>query len=1094
MVAFLRFVSWLMVRRARASWQVMLASAFGVLLAVTVVSVAVVHSRTLAEAGLRHTLATSSSPAALGLQLIVQDRPLGRQDYDRMRLSVEQAIEARLGWLRSGMHRFGRSLPLTFVDRVDAKPAVLGAPTAYVFFQDGFREHVRLVAGRWPQETPGTTDDGGLSLEVALGAEAARAVGWAEDSILFLVPFRTAPEEKVAITVVGLVEPTDPEEPYWFGDISKFRAGEENDVLVVPMYAGEDGFFGALGARYPMLLGTYWWYVGLDVGSLTAATASQARQSLVELESDTNRAFPRSLVLSALGGVIADYRNDLTLARVPLFLFTSLLIGLVLYYLVLITVMLTRDRGVEAAMIRSRGATVLQVGGLVGLGEGLAIALPSVLVGPFLGWAIASMLPTGDAGLGHLSVGLSPSLFVIAAAVGFACMAVFLASGLRAAGWSIVQFLRERARPPDRPAMYRYAIDLVVLAALVLVWWQIRGRGGFLTERLLGEGLEVDLSLLLGPALALLAVGLLLLRVLPFLLRLLARLADPFGAAWLVHAMKRMARDHLAYGTLAVLLMVATALGIFGATFGATLTRSQADQARYAIGGEMVVPPPPAEAYRPYSERGSTFAKIPGVSAVAQIHRTTMATAGGSSSGRGYSLLAVDAVNLSKVAWFREDFADKGMEELLRPLRRPLPVDRAIRLPEGTDGIGIWVRPESPYSGYSLYVRLRDAIGRYESVLLGRLGEVGWTYLEAPVPKDPRVQPPFSLVGINLSGGQFTGFQGGSVALDDVTAVVDGEQMVFHDFESVRPWTLLPTLAIAKDTLTYHADAAHAGSSGAVYAWTAPIRGGTRGLYVTPVPMPLPAISSTSFGPGQELVGSVAGQPVTLLVRDVAKHFPTLYPAEKPFLVVNLEHLERYLRFLSSGALLEPTEFWIGLTEGTDRAETVEALREELPSHARIRDREEQAEWAQANPLAGGAWNGLALLAAVTLGGVAILGFGLYAGLAVKRARVELGVLQALGLFRRQVGMVLALEGLVVAAVGLAVGVATGAWVGRWSLGYLDVTARGRAVVPPMDLILDWPLAALALAELVLAAIVAVTLALILTSRLRLRDVLRVEE
>ena len=1088
-----KFILWLTLRRARASWRMMTALALGVLLAVTLVSVATLHSRSLAEAGLGYALDTSPSLETRTILMMIQDRPVGRQDYDRLRQSVDEAIQTHIGWLFHGMHRGGRSQVLPFVATADETPPRLGADMAYLFFQGGFQEHARLVTGRWPQPIANASDEGRLSIEVVLGAEAAGYMNWSKDERVFLVPFATAPEEKVAVTIVGIVEPIDPEDEYWFRDLSRFRVAADADVARVPLYAGDDTFFNGIGTRYPMLLANYSWYVFMDLGPLTATTASQALDSLEVLEADINRAYPRSWVLTLLNKVIAEYQRDLTLARVPLILFTSLVVGVVLYYLVLITVMLARDRGAEAALIRSRGTTVPQVVALLGLGEGLAIVVPAVLVGPFLGWSLARVLPTGYAVVGH-HVGLSPSIFFIAAVVGLICMLVLLAAATAMAGRSIVQFLREQGRPPDRPAVYRYAIDVLVLAALGLIWWQIRGRGGFVTEQLLGEGLEIDPSLLLGPALALLAVGLLLLRLLPWMLRLLARLVGPFGPTWLVHALRRMTRDHIAYGTLAVLLMFATALGIFGATFGETLTRSSGDQVRYSVGGEMAVLLPPTRLYGYSTEQPKALATLPGVRIATPVYRDTLVRGKSTQRSANYSLLAVDPANLISLTWFREEFAGKSLADLMRPLLQRLPPDRALPLPQGTESIGVWVRPLDAYIGYNVYIRMRDSAGQYDTVPLGNLGVYSWTYLETPVPDSPRLQPPYNLVGIFISGLPLSGIGSGSIALDDVTAVVEGKPQVVEGFESAGPWTMLPNQGSPPPTLTFEGEAAHSGGSGALYSWTEPNRSGPWGLFVPPAPMPIPAIGSSSFSPGQELVARLENQPVALQVQDVTEHFPTLYPNIRPFLVVNLEHLDRYLHILPFIGRPNPTEFWVALEEGADSDQTVEAILDPLPLYTYVRDREELAIQAQSNPLTGGAWNGLALVAAITLGTIAILSLAIYASLAVKRARLELGVLQALGLSRWRVGMVLALEGLIVAIVGLGLGTVMGGWLGRWAVSYQGITAEGRSVVPPLELALDGRLAALTYVEVTLAAVVAIMLAVALTVRLRLHEVLRVEE
>ena len=154
----------------------------------------------------------------------------------------------------------------------------------------------------------------------------------------------------------------------------------------------------------------------------------------------------------------------------------------------------------------------------------------------------------------------------------------------------------------------------------------------------------------------------------------------------------------------------------------------------------------------------------------------------------------------------------------------------------------------------------------------------------------------------------------------------------------------------------------------------------------------------------------------------------------------------------------------------------------------------EEAVQASRSPLEGGAWNGLALLAGIALGAVAILGFTMYVGISVKRARLELGVLQALGMSRWHLRTMLAAEGFIMTAVGLGAGLAMGAWVGQWVLDYLGVTARGGTVVPPMELTLDGWLLGLAFTEIALAGVLSTLLAIFLAARLRLHEVLRVEE
>ena len=1090
------FVGWLTTRRVRTSWWLTLASGFGVLLAVTVVAVAIIHSNTLAKAGFRYILSPGINPGigTLGLTMVIPDRPLGRKDYDTLGGVVEEAVLANLGELPRIGNRLGltQRLPYSFDSIVVEQDS-----TTYLFFQEGFEEHVRLVSGRFTE--PSALSGGPIArMEVLIGFEAAQILRLTDGSQLALIPFERELTEQVVLTVVGVVEAIDPADPYWFQDPPRLALEEEEESFVAPFYVSEADFFNVMGVRYPMLLGDYWWYVALDVDSLDPASAGVARRALDSLEAEVNRTFPRSYALSGLGGVVTEFERDVAIARVPLFLFTFLVVGVVLYYLALLSWMMAYRRGSEAAMLRSRGASTFQVGVLLGLGEGLVVAVPAVAVGPFLALAIARSLPVGDVDLGQLSVGLSPSVFLLAAAVGLACIAVFVASGLGVAGQSIIQFLRERARPTGRAALYRYSIDLLILAAIGMVWWQISGRGGFITRRVFGEGVEADLTLLVGPALVLLGVGLAMLRMLPYVLRLLARLTASIRSVWLVYGLSRMARDPLRYGAMAVLLMMATALGSFGATFGPTLIQTETDRVRYEVGGEIVLRPTTQIGSESLTAGRRIMEGMEEIDVIVPLDHAKLDPTGSSRGAANAKLLVVESPpQLLHTAWFRRDFADVGLEEVLRPLEQPINPQFGIVLPDGAERIGVWVRPEHPSGAFTLWARFRDTEANFEIVDLGKLGFTEWTYMEGAFPERVHLRPPYTLVAFYITGPLRSFVSGGSLALDEVNVVVDGVRQVVEPFEEAGQWQVMPNLDAAVDVLTFASGAAPGanGTNVALLEWTFPIGNVPRGILTPPVRLPIPVVGSTSFTSGQVITGRVGAQAITLEVKGVLEYFPTLNPTDGPFLIIDLETLNQYQGILLMPRPVLPSQFWLAPKEGVSSEAVVAALEGAIPpENVIITDRESAAEDVLADPLAGGAWRGLAMIGLGTLLGVSSLGYVLYAALIFQRIRLELGLVRALGFTRRQVGLMLGLEGLVVAAVGIGVGFAVGSWLGGWILNYFDVTIGGQSVVPPMILGYDTRLLALTYGGVVAAAATATVLALVLAARLRPAEVLRVEE
>ena len=1080
-----------------------------------------IYSRALAEGGLQHVLA-STSPTVLDAQVMVRNRPLGPADYRRLNTTVQGTIDERLGHMLEGFQRFGRvqSHP-SLVETVDDRSPRADDPLGQPFFLTEFEEHAHLLEGSWP-----SLYDGGMDMEVVLGEGTASSMGLKVDSLVYLLPFRDDPSDRIALRVVGIAEPEDPREDYWMGASSAyFQAYDLNERRVVPIYLPEKAFFGGLGSRYPLLVANYGWLVFLDTSVLTAGTVRPTIDAVTGLETDINKRFPRSLVLSGLDNTLGDYEKDLSHARVPLLVFISLVVFVTLYFLALVMGLLARTRSDEASLFKSRGAGIFQVSGLLALGEGM-VALLAIGLGPFLALGIVRYLlldtiQPADGG-GALSVGLSGDMFVMGAIGGLLSIVVLTASGMGLARLGIVEHLRARARPPTIPFLHRYYVDLLVVVALGLLWWQIHGRGGFIEADVLGGTLEADPSLLFGPVLVLLAAAFLFLRLLPIMLRAMAW-AGSIGPAWVSFALVRVARDPLHHGSLGIILMMAVGLGLVGAAFQSTLSRSEREQALYNLGGEVVIMGPSLSG--PLQEE---LGGLPGVDTFTPLSRERVVLLDGF-SGTPTTLLAVDPETLPQNAWFRDDFAGKSLSGLLELLGQLPEEPSGILLPGDAERIGVWARDASAgqsliNGGPRLWMRVSDASGRYHNVSLSRVSSTspdsestevpdsdtagGWAYFEAalPVPgetgelRSSLGEPPFRLVSIFIGRGSRLARQPGGILLDDVTVKRSGETMpasglVIEGYEEPGDWTPVPNEGAVADTITRETSAARTGRFGLSFSWQEPLGGAPRGIIIPPGAFPLPVIGGPTFQRGQELLlrrpGSGQAPPVPIVVRDVTDFFPTLHPASRPFLLVSHAHYGRYVEGVIGGNLEPPEELWLSLEEGAGRSQTIQSIQEMLPRSSLIRDREVEVEQARRNPLAGGGWDGLTILSVSTLTLTVVLSLGVYAAFSLQSGRVDLTIARALGFSRRQLGLSLGLERIVVAVFGIGAGSAVGVWLGRWVLGFLDVTVSGRPVVPPMIVTMHDGIVALVFVCLALALAIVSLFAGVRAGRLRAPDILR---
>ena len=1125
----LALLLWLLPRRMRSAWGLLAVTAFGVLAAVTIMALGAMYSQALAEAGLRHALAVTA-PTVINTQIVVRNRPLGPADYAALRADIEDIIDQDVGYLLRDRRRYAKMLPTLPFTQVGAPYGISDVPLGRPFFVTGFTENARLTAGRWPSDTVTQDGNGRPRVEGVLGVDTARLLGWGVGKEAWLVVFPGATPEAaqyISVDIVGITEPIDPRAEYWMGAADYFRISDWEGRPVAPIYVTERAYFNGIGVPYPTLVGDYGWFLYIDPDIITAGTVQDTRDNLTALETDINSQFPRSYILTGLEnsrntGLLATYQRELTLARAPLFLFISLVVVVILYFLALAVSLLAGARAAESSMLRSRGASVGQVGGLLALGEGL-IVVAATMVGPLLAWGIGSLLladtinPAARAGAAAtpLAVSLSWPMYAMGAAGGLLSLAVLAVAGGSLARLGILDFLRARARPPAAPWLQRYYIDVLAVIALGVLVWQIRQRGGFVEGSLTGRGPALDPSLLLAPAAALLTLAFLLLRALPWLMVVAAWAGQRTAPAWVSLSLRRMARHPLPYASLTVVVTLAAALGVFAGSFQTTLARSEADQASHRIGGDITLGGASFTG-RTAAERVARLKAIAGVAAVSPVIRESVGFRDGPMQ-RGMAL-GVDPITIGQASWWRDDFADgepATLDTLTAPLRRTLtPQSAGVALPAGTERVGIRARRDdgqnagsaAPLPTYRLWLRIGNARGFYRNLEMGTLAppsdpaDGGWRLLTAPLPEASAATAQddrWRVVSVYISGDSFSRTPPGGLSFDDITAYGAGlpaEGQVVEGFEEVGPWAALPQGGNIPDHTARTADAAYAGAAGLAIRWEEPLGRSPRGIIIPPGPLPLPAIAGPGFTAGQPVRFTVDGYIVPTQVTATVNHFPTL-DAGRSFVVVSVYELRAWLAQAPGAQPITPSEWWFDIAADTpDRAATAAAIRDVGYRLSFLRDRAEAVDLATRNPLAGGAWDALTGIGLAALALAVGLALCAHAAVAVRAQRVDLSVSAALGVPRWQRFAGLALERVIIAALGIVVGGLAGWALARWTLGELAGSAAGGSVTPPIVFIAQGPWLAATFVCLAIAAAAAIALAGAAAGRLRPTEALREAE
>ena len=671
------------VRRTISNWRLELVLLLSILLAVALMSSGVIFSDLVADAALGHTLGRATPDEAnFEIRTFIGSK-------------TAASVEGRVSAYQRGQEFIDRQVGAAFEPYLRDQTRLLESPTFFFqghpqlelddrdrprgdiqYLRGLWPERAELVQGRWPYtvESRGANSTDG-NLEVAVDVRGAELLQLGVGEQMEIIrPASFVDPQPMTVKIVGIFRRTDPTDEFWYRMDRDFSYQNER-WTTIPLFTTEDRVLHQLVSQYPSLFLNVTWYFYLDREGIRAKDVNQIQSATLNVKEAVKALLTNGSINMKLDRVLDEYEDQLLPTRVPLFLILFLVTGILIYYLGLVSGLIVKSRSTELAMLKSRGATVPRLG-ILALVEGLLLAVPAVVAGPFLAQGVVRLLGKvffdlgGSGELAGVPVALSSQSLLLGLAGGLLAVAALTGFTLLAARQSLIEFREEGARPARTPFIHRYYLDILFLVLIAALWWQTQSQDSFLVRSLGSGELKIDYSLLLGPLLGLLAVGLLVLRLFPLAVALLSRLAEPVGPPWLVHGLRHISRDPIVPGLLVVMLMLATALGVIGSTFSSTLQRSQRDQALYAAGADLLIQHTGSGTTAPLQGLADLAGELDYVDVAAEARRmhSSLLTKGFSTDSA--SILAVDTSRFDQVAWYRPDFADgKSVNEIIAVLK-----------------------------------------------------------------------------------------------------------------------------------------------------------------------------------------------------------------------------------------------------------------------------------------------------------------------------------------------------------------------------------------------------------------------------------------
>ncbi|MEZ4862214.1 MAG: ABC transporter permease [Caldilineaceae bacterium] len=498
---------------------------------------------------------------------------------------TQQGVHA-LGLPNSMIVRYAKTDNFRLFPTADIAYADVKDPLAWVNFAfvSDFEAHTTLVEGTYPQPATANPSD---AVEVAINTAMADELGLQVGESF--MTFRRVELDngsrvvQIPVIISGIWQATDPNEEYWF-----YRQSVFDNQLFVP----EATFQGRVSALLNDEVAQALWYLIMDGSNIHAGDVGWLTARIEQVQQRAATLLTNTRLEVSPYDALNNYRRSTRFLNILLYAFSIPIVGLLLAFIGLVVGLAVNRQRNEIAVLRSRGATALQILGIA--------ALEALLLGAV---ALAAGIPTSE-GISQLigatrsflnftqQTDLRVAMTISTLRFGLAALGITMIAqifpSLGAARFTIVSYKQEQGRTLRPPWWQRAWLDILLLipAGYGTYLLQQQGAIALVGTNTSGNPFENPL-LFLVPALGTLALTLFMLRLLPVVMRGVAWLAGKTNSVGFLLATRYLSRDPAFYTTPLILLILTLSLSAFTASLAQTLDNHLYDQSYYRTGADM---------------------------------------------------------------------------------------------------------------------------------------------------------------------------------------------------------------------------------------------------------------------------------------------------------------------------------------------------------------------------------------------------------------------------------------------------------------------------------------------------------------------------
>ena len=892
---------------------------------------------------------------------------------------------------------------------------------------DGFENNINILKGSHKKEDFKKIENG--LIKVLIHDDRMKELNISIGDELSFLPINLSSSNSLKTVVVGSFVVRD---EFLMGMSNEFfnsKPTEDFEAYPLPLLVSEEMFFDQIEKSTRGLPITYWSFVSLNKENIQKMDSNQIINKIHNLDNKVKINLPQITLLTQLDTKLIKSNQELYFIFIPILIIMSVVIGFALTILMMFSFTTTLKRQVDSVTLIFRGAKKINLLKFL-IYEWLPVFLLIIIFAPI----ITIPLVKNFISLNLINMGLINNsfpinyrwdYFALSTISMLGCLMIVVISffALKTKEQNLFKISGNIFTANSKPFFQKYFFDILLAILFFAIIWETRIRIFQAIDQKEIASFAFEFRMITLPLMMMFIFAILFLRIFPIIFKLLDKLVHfihlPFGVSF---GISQISRKPYWYSWLMLIFIFSISGTLAISSIHRTMEINGIQKVAYeTLSDVRLIESSPFGIKKQDREKINKIKNINKFSSILRLEGSI----GTTGSGNKFEVLAIEPKKLPEIAWFREDFVNGKVDQILGELSENKEFDELI-VKDKFEKILISAKSNKEIDNTFLWVVFRGNDGRISTVTLGQIKH---DEMSDHVGDLSKISLPAKILAVQVyqPGSEDTSkpFQ---LLLEKID-LIDSQEKKSNliSFSNDNSWATIPTSEGMDTEMELN-------SLGLKLNLGVGSTKGIRGIYRTQFKNGISVIVDHDFLKNNEnplkekFVVNIKGVYLPVIINDEIKYFPSSGEIHDELMIFDLKQITNFLEFMNL-QVIRPNELVLKINDN-EYDQTMLSIQSNFPL-AKIKDKKTLKEKSLVTPLAIIGWKGISLISFWFVLLLALIGYYGFSRINKEVVKTDNVILGTLGVSKKKFLLIVFIEQASLLILSMSLGIIIGVIFGK---------------------------------------------------------------